>query len=164
MSKPDLPFEETPKRLINLARAFRRRRTSAEGVLWGLVRSRRMGVKFRRQHPIEPFVLDFYCHELRLAVELDGSQHTAPAQRIGDDRRTAALAARGIQVLRFSNLEILQETQAVAETLWQACQQRLTTTDRRPRQGSRGSSPCPGGETEPGPSLPRVSAVRHGNP
>ena len=122
MPQPDLPFEETPKRLINLARALRRRQTDAEGLLWALVRNRRMGVKFRRQHPIQPYVLDFYCHELRLAVELDGGQHTAPAHRIRDRRRTSALAARGIRVLRFSNLEVLQETQAVAETLWKTCQ------------------------------------------
>ena len=101
----------------------------------------------RREHPIEPFVLDLYCHELRLAVELAASQHTARAQRIADNRRTAALAARGIQVLRFSNLEVHQETQAVAETLWQTCQQLLTSIDRRPTYGSCGYSPCPSGET-----------------
>ena len=118
----------------------------------------------RREHPIEPFVLDLYCHELRLAVELAASQHTARAQRIADNRRTAALAARGIQVLRFSNLEVHQETQAVAETLWQTCQQLLTSIDRRPTSGSCGYSPCPSGETQPGPSLPTVSAARGGNP
>lgn len=132
MSQPNLPFDETPKRLINLARALRRRQTNAEGLLWALLRSRRMGFKFRRQHPIEPFVLDFYCHELRLAVELDGGQHTRQIGRANDQRRTADLAAREIHVLRFSNLEVLQETQAVAETLWQTCQQRLTAIDERP--------------------------------
>ena len=91
-----------------------------------------MGFKFRRQHPIEPFVLDFYCHELRLAVELDGSQHTAQIGRANDRRRTAVLGARGIHVLRFTNLQVLQETQAVAETLWQTCQQRQTAIDGLP--------------------------------
>ena len=88
-----------------------------------------MGFKFRRQHPIEPFVLDFYCHELRLAVELDGSQHTAQMRRANDERRTAVLATRGIHVVRFSNLQVLRETQAVAETLWQTCQQRHEAID-----------------------------------
>ena len=132
MSHPDPPFEETPPRLINLARALRRRQTDAEGVLWGLVRSRRMNVKFRRQHPMEPYVLDFYCHELRLAVEVDGSGHTAPAGRVTDERRTAALAVRGVQVLRFSNLELLQETRAVAEALWRACQERRIAIGHTP--------------------------------
>ena len=132
MSHPNLPFDETPKRLINLARVLRKRQTNAEGLLWALLRSRRMGFKFRRQHPIEPFVLDFYCHELRLAVELDGSQHTAQIGRANDRRRTAVLGARGIHVLRFTNLQVLQESQAVAETLWQTCQQRQTAIDGLP--------------------------------
>ena len=129
MSQPEVPFEETPKRLINLARALRRRQTNAEGLLWALLRGRRTGFKFRRQHPIDPYVLDFYCHELRLAVELDGYRHNAPAGRTNDARRTATLAARGIQILRFTNLQILQETQAVAETLWQICQERRSAID-----------------------------------
>ena len=130
MSHPDPPYEETPPHLIKLARSFRKRQTDAEVVLWWLVRSRQMGVKFRRQHPIEPFVLDFYCHELRLAVEVDGGRHAATAGRMNDERRTAALAARGIQVLRFSNLEVLQETSAVAEALWRACQERRKAIGR----------------------------------
>ncbi len=129
MAQSELPFEDTPKRLVNLARSLRRRQTNAEGLLWALVRSRRMGVKFRRQHPIDPFVLDFYCHELRLAVELDGYRHSAPAGRANDVQRTEVLAARGIQVMRFTNLQILQETQAVAETLWQTCQERRSAID-----------------------------------
>ena len=119
------PFEETPPRLIKLAKALRRGSTDAEGVLWQLVRRRGMGVKFRRQHPVVPYVLDFYCHALRLAVEVDGGQHAAESGRAGDARRSAALKARGIDVLRFSNLEVLQETSAVADALWHACQERL---------------------------------------
>ena len=125
MSHPHRPFEITPPRLVKLARTLRRGQTDAEEVLWQLVRRRGMGVKFRRQHPLTPFVLDFYCHELRLAVEVDGGQHAAPAGRASDARRTAALEARGICVLRFSNLEVLQETTAVADVLWYACQERL---------------------------------------
>ena len=125
MSHPHRPFEKTPPRLIKLARALRRGQTDAEGVLWQLVRRRGMGVKFRRQHPIAPFVLDFYCHELCLAVEVDGGQHAAQTERARDARRSAALKARGIDVLRFSNLEVLRETSAVAEALWHACQERL---------------------------------------
>lgn len=125
MSRPNHIFEMTPPRLIKLARTLRRGQTGAEEVLWQLVRRRGMGVKFRRQHPLAPFVLDFYCHELRLAVEVDGGQHAAQTGRASDARRTAALEARGIRVLRFSNLEVLQETTAVAEALWYACQERL---------------------------------------
>ena len=132
MSHADHPYEETPPHLINLARALRKGQTKAELVLWWLVRSRQMGVKFRRQHPIDPYVLDFYCYELRLAVEVDGGQHVSTAGRARDARRTAALAARGIQVLRFSNLEVLQETGAVAEAIWRACQKRRAALDQSP--------------------------------
>ncbi|MDE0131393.1 MAG: DUF559 domain-containing protein [bacterium] len=132
MSHPDPLYEETPPHLIKLARSLRKRQTKAELVLWWLVRSRQMGVKFRRQHPIDPYVLDFYCHELRLAVEVDGYRHAATAGRARDARRTAALAARGIQVLRFSNLEVLQETGAVAEAIWRACQKRRAALSQPP--------------------------------
>ncbi len=132
MSHPDPPYVATPPHLIKLARSLRKRQTNAELVLWWLVRGRQMGVKFRRQHPVKPYVLDFYCHELRLAVEVDGSRHAATAGRMNDARRTAALTARGIQVLRFSNLEVLQETRAVAEALWRACQDRRATLDQPP--------------------------------
>ena len=72
-----------------------------------------------------PWQLDFYCHELRLAVEVDGGQHATQTGRASDVRRTATLKARGIHVLRFSNLEVLQETITVADALWHACQERL---------------------------------------
>ena len=130
MSHPYRPFEKTPPRLIKLARALRRGQTDAEGVLWQLLRRRGMGVKFRRQHPSAPFVLDFYCHELRLAVEVDGGQHAAQTGRTSDARRTAILKARGIHVLRFANLEVLQETIDVAEALWHACQERSAANCR----------------------------------
>ena len=125
MPRPDHSFEITPPRLIKLARTLRRGQANAEEVLWQLVRRRGMGVKFRRQHPLVTFVLDFYCHQLRLAVEVDGGQHAAPTGRASDARRTAALEAREIRVLRFSNLEVLKETTAVADALWYACQERL---------------------------------------
>ena len=129
---PHRPYEETPPHLINLARSLRKRQTNAELVLWWLLRSRQMGVKFRRQHPMQPYVLDFYCHELRLAVEVDGYGHDAPAGRANDVRRTAALEAQGIQVLRFTNLQVLQETRAVAETLWRTCRERRTALHQPP--------------------------------
>ena len=132
MSHPDPPYEETPPHLINLARALRKRQTRAELVLWWLVRSRQMGVKFRRQHPMDPYVLDFYCHELRLAIEVDGGQHRSSAGRESDARRSAALKARGIQVLRFSNIEVLEETSAVAEAIWKACQRRPVALHQPP--------------------------------
>ena len=122
---PRRTLRETPRWLLERARELRRGQTDAESVLWRLIRDRQLGVKFRRQHPLDIHVLDFYCPELRLAVEVDGGQHAAACQRTRDDARSVALATLGIDVVRFSNREVLQETGAVMEALWLECQQRL---------------------------------------
>ena len=132
------PFEKTPDRLLSLARALRRRQTDAERVLWHLVRRQQMGVKFRRQHPIDPYVLDFYCHELRLAVEVDGSGHVSATGRARDEERSDELRARGIEVVRFSNVDVLLETSAVAEAIWLACQKRRCAVAQPPSEDAPG--------------------------
>jgi very-short-patch-repair endonuclease len=84
--------------------------TDAERKLWSQLRDRQLvGAKFRRQHPIGPYVLDFYCEESRLAVEVDGSQHTPD----GDAARTAWLEEHGCRVMRFWNHEVLRELSSV---------------------------------------------------
>ena len=110
------------------ARRLRRDATDVERALWRRLRGKRLdGLKFRRQHVIGRFVLDFYCHECRLAVELDGGQHGEAAQRRRDDARTAFLERRGVAVLRYSNLEALRQTEAVLEDL-----RRRAAARRRP--------------------------------
>jgi very-short-patch-repair endonuclease len=92
--------------------------TDAERALWNLVRDRRLaGFKFRRQHPCGPYILDFYCPELKLAVELDGGQHFEPRALLYDEIRTEDLRARGIVVLRFNNDVVLTETTSVLEEI-----------------------------------------------
>ena len=99
-------------------RTLRRGETDAEHALWLLLRSRRLaGHKFRRQHSVGPYVLDFYCAEAHLAVEADGGQHYTPAGLASDAARTAYLEAAGIHVLRFSNVEVLTQRDAVLEAL-----------------------------------------------
>ena len=100
---------------------MRGRQTDAEAAVWWLLRNRNLGVKFRRQHPIGRFVLDFYCPELRLAIEVDGNQHAADAARTRDAARSEALRHQGIRVVRFTNREVLLESEAVAEAIWLAC-------------------------------------------
>jgi very-short-patch-repair endonuclease len=98
------------------ARRLRRAATDAEIRICAGLRDRRVeGAKFRRQHPIGPYVADFACDELRLVVEIDGGQH-APAV---DAKRTAFLEAAGWSVLRFWNTDTLRETEAVLETIRQ---------------------------------------------
>jgi len=94
--------------------------TSAESLLWYLLRGRRfMGYKFRRQSPLPPYVLDFYCDELRLAVELDGGQHNTDGEAKRDDRRDQFIRARGIEVVRYWNHDVLLKTEEVLEDLLQ---------------------------------------------
>ena len=108
-----------PPRLLTFARELRRDQTSAEDLLWKLLRNRQLfGIKFRRQHPVQPYVLDFYCEAAKLAVELDGGQHNADSGRRYDERRTRFLAAQGIRVIRFWNTDVLQETEGVLDGIW----------------------------------------------
>jgi len=108
-----------PTELLAHARELRGQQTDAEQLLWNMLRAKRfLGHKFRRQHPIEPYILDFYCDELKLAIELDGGQHAE--QQNYDEHRTRALEACGIRVLRFWNNDVLAQTEAVLEAIYQA--------------------------------------------
>ena len=101
------------------AREMRGRMTDAEALLWMLLRNRRIaGAKFRRQHPVGRYILDFYCDEKRLGIELDGGQHGEAV--VYDQRRDDWLREQGIKVLRFWNNELLVETDAVMETIYRA--------------------------------------------
>ena len=96
------------------ARALREFSTDAERVLWSRLRDRRLaGYKFRRQHPVGAFFADFACVEAGLVVELDGGQHYEGPAEAADERRTSALAQHRFHVLRFSNRDLLIETDAV---------------------------------------------------
>ena len=94
-----------------LAKVLRHNQTEIEGHLWQYLRDRRLGgYKFRRQHPIKGFILDFNCPQKKLAVELDGGQHDTNRQIEYDQNRTAILEKEGIKVLRYWDNEVLQNT------------------------------------------------------
>ncbi len=102
------------KRIFQNARDLRRVETPAEKILWQQLRNRQlMGKKFRRQHAFDKYVLDFYCHECRLAVELDGSIHDEIMNKQYDEVRTAELKRSGIFVLRFRNEEVIKNIDEV---------------------------------------------------
>ena len=114
------------KRLIQFARALRHNSTDAERRIWSYLRAERLnGHGFRRQHPIGAYIADFYCHAARLVVELDGSQHHEPEAVAYDESRTAAMAAVGIEVLRFSDYDALMHSEAVARTILREIENRL---------------------------------------
>lgn len=94
------------------ARRLRREQTDAERTLWKALRSRQLnGLKFRRQHPVGPYIADFCCLELNLAIELDGGHHAL--QTDADERRSHALAQEGYRVLRFWNHDVLRNLEGV---------------------------------------------------
>ena len=98
------------ERTIERARRLRRELSLPEVILWDCLRGRRLhGLRFRRQHPIGPYVLDFFQAEGRLAVEVDGGHHDLPGQMHHDLRRDAWLAGHGIRVLRIAATDILDD-------------------------------------------------------
>ncbi|MBT0653780.1 endonuclease domain-containing protein [Geomobilimonas luticola] len=116
-----------PTPLLEAARAFRRTMTDAEQLLWYCLRRKQLGgFRFRRQHPVERFVLDFYCCEAKLAIELDGGQHNAPDAKIRDAERTAFLATHDIKVIRFWNSEVLSNTEGVLQRIYDALNEQGT--------------------------------------
>ncbi|GFE58648.1 endonuclease domain-containing protein [Geobacter sp. AOG1] len=107
-----------PPHILANARSLRGQLTDAEQLLWHLLRDRRFcGVKFRRQHPCGGYILDFYCHDAHLAVELDGGGHGDEEQKAYDEERTRILVGAGIKVLRFWNHEVLHDLDCVLERL-----------------------------------------------
>ena len=106
---------------------MRREPTEAEQVLWGALQKKQVaGLKFRRQHPVGRFVLDFYCPSIKLVVEVDGGIHDSQLER--DAARTRALEAYGHQVLRFTNDEVMRNLPSVLQRISAAA------SDRNARQ------------------------------
>jgi len=114
-----------PRKLTQIARTLRKNDTWAEKLLWQILRDRRFAeYKFRRQHIFAEHILDFFCIEARLNIELDGSGHGHPKQHAEDASRDARLEAKGIRVLRFWNSRLSREKQSVRDTIWLALQER----------------------------------------
>lgn len=109
---------------MSRASHLRKIATPAERILWSQLRNRTLsGYKFRRQHPIDRYILDFYCPEARLAIELDGSGH-AYAGRLKKDRaREEFLATAGIRVLRFWNDAVRENLDGVLQAIWYALEE-----------------------------------------
>lgn len=107
-----------PDFIRDRAKELRRGMTAPERLLWAMLRRNQLGLHFRRQHPVGPFILDFYCASAKLCVEVDGPVHDE--QHEADARRTAWLAKEGIRVPRFSVAEVEQRSAAVLAAIAQA--------------------------------------------
>lgn len=108
------------KRTKPIARILRLRMTEAEQRLWFRLRRKQLhGVQFYRQKPLGDYIVDFYAPAAGLVVEVDGSQHLEDAAMLADAQRTAVLRNMGLHVLRFDNRQVLLETDAVIERIWE---------------------------------------------
>ncbi|UNT60589.1 endonuclease domain-containing protein [Acinetobacter sp. ASP199] len=108
--------------LLEFAKSMRHTATDAEALMWQVLRAKRfMVLKFRRQQVIAPYIVDFYCHETGLVIELDGSQHGTAEKKEYDAERTKFLEALGLTVIRYWNHDILGRTDVVLEDLWNVC-------------------------------------------
>ncbi len=109
--------------IFEYAKRLRRRMTRPESILWQKLRNRKFdNLKFRRQHPVNQFIADFYCHELQLIVEVDGSIHHLYEVKEKDIGRTYMLKSMGINIIRFSNEDIINNLESVLTTLRDYCQ------------------------------------------
>lgn len=99
------------------ARELRRSPTLPEGLLWQFLRKRPEGLKFRRQHPIGPYVLDFYCPAVRLVVEVDGDSHNMGDRPERDARRDAWLRGQGLRVLRLDAGDVMRDVESAVTAI-----------------------------------------------
>ena len=115
---------------IEKCRFLRRNQTDAERKLWSLLRNRQLAkVKFRRQFSIDRYIIDFYSPEYKLGIEADGGQHYSDEGKVEGKLRTDKLNEYGIQILRFSNLDILNNIEGVYEVI-------LNTVDKIKRNNA----------------------------
>ncbi len=116
-----------PSHLLRRSRALRRKQTAAEYRLWCLLRGKKLeGYKFRRQHVILNYIVDFFCFSEKLIVELDGPIHNTQKAKEYDQRREALLVANGYRILRFKNAEVFQNEEKVLSTILQALNENHT--------------------------------------
>ncbi|MCF7905808.1 DUF559 domain-containing protein [Candidatus Gracilibacteria bacterium] len=105
-------------KLKALRKNLRNNATENEKLLWGILRKRGLGEKFVRQYSVGKYILDFYCPQKKLGIEIDGSQHAKPKVEKYDKKRTFFLKEHGITVLRFWNNEITYQIEAVSDEIF----------------------------------------------
>ncbi|WP_312014978.1 DUF559 domain-containing protein [Bradyrhizobium sp. AUGA SZCCT0160] len=125
------------------ARELRKNSTDAERILWSELRDHKLnGIGFRRQVPIKNYIADFACHAAKLVVELDGGQLFSDQAEQADAVRSSVIEARGFQVLRFSNLDVMTNRAGVLETIATTVVARAPTLTL-PRKRERGREKQP---------------------
>lgn len=111
-------WKGAPPNNFLLAKQLRESMTPAEILMWDVLKNKQFkGYKFRRQHPIHEFIVDFYCHELQLIIEIDGKYHDSEEQKNKDLNRSELLAFQGLREIRFTNEEVIQGVDLVLKKL-----------------------------------------------
>lgn len=110
-------FQKANPLIFAKAKQLRNNLTDAEIILWEYLRTKPLGYKFRRQHPIQQFIADFYCHPLQLIIEADGEIHQKIENKISDEERDRSLSSSGIKIIRFPNKEIFNSMETVIATI-----------------------------------------------
>jgi imidazole glycerol-phosphate synthase subunit HisF len=118
----DLPmatkmFYGAGRLIFERAKDLRNRMTDAETVLWGYLKQKPLGYKFRRQHPLGFYIADFYCHKLLLVIEVDGKIHGREDVAKNDKERQHAIESLGLKVVRFTNDEVHKQLEKVVSTI-----------------------------------------------
>lgn len=108
--------------ILEKAKNLREKMTPEEEILWEFLRKKKVtGLRFRRQHPISMFIADFYCHAIKLVIEVDGGYHKKKEQKEYDAGRTSEMKELGIKIIRFKNEEVLNDFQAVKQQIISDC-------------------------------------------
>jgi cyclase len=104
-------------RIFSNAKELRNRETFAEKLLWSRLRNKQLGYHFRRQHPISNYIVDFFCFQLKLVVEVDGSIHADKIVQFEDQEKMKSLISFGLEVIRFTNDEVIKNVDAVVDII-----------------------------------------------
>ena len=111
-------WKGAPSDSFTKAQFLRRNETKAEKLLWEKLRNNQLeGLKFRRQHPVNIYIADFYCHKFKLIIELDGDYHNQEEQKQKDEVRTEVLGLNDLKIIRFKNEEVEQDINQVLTTI-----------------------------------------------
>jgi len=103
--------------LFKNARRLRENPTKPECILWERLKNKQLGYKIRRQHPLGSFILDFYCHQLKLCIEVDGEYHNQDLQILRDEERTNQIIYSGLWLIRFSNYRVVNNVEEVVSEI-----------------------------------------------
>jgi cyclase len=134
-------FEGASHLIFNNAKKLRKNMTEAETVLWMHIKERLTGFKFRRQHPIGIYIADFYCHKVKLIIEIDGSTHKKEEIKKADETRAKDLIDWGYTVIRFTNVQVLNNANKVLEIIKEKITQLINLQKKSTLQTAESKTP-----------------------